>query len=458
MAIDRTSSHGEWSSRTAFILAATGSAVGLGNIWKFPYITGENGGGAFVLIYILCVMFIGIPIMLAEVYLGKRGRLNPIASIKYISEKENRSKNWKIIGLIGILAGILILSYYSVIAGWTMAYATRAAFGVINNIDAVGATSMFNDFVSDPERLLAWHTIFSIMTAIVVSKGVKSGLESAVIRLMPALLVLLLALVIFSAIEGDFLSGVKFMLYPDFSQVTWKTILIAMGQAFFSLSLGMGALMVYGSYLSKEISIPQTCVIVASLDTLVALLAGLAIFPIVISSGLEMTQGPGLIFQTLTVAFGAMPGGQLFGTLFFILLIFAAWTSSISLIEPMIIWMIEKYNLTRIQAATISSGLAWLLGIGTIISFNVGSEIKIFDMNIFQTLDYLTSNILLPLGGIMITIYVSWFISKESIDKELNIKSSILRFIWYLSARFVAPIAVVLVMLNALGFSIDSVL
>ena len=458
MAINRTSSHGEWSSRTAFILAATGSAVGLGNIWKFPYITGENGGGAFVLIYILCVLFIGIPIMLAEVYLGKRGRLNPIASIKYISEKENRSKNWRIIGLIGILAGILILSYYSVIAGWTMAYATRAAFGVINNIDAVGARLMFNDFVSDPERLLAWHTIFSIMTAIVVSKGVKSGLESAVIRLMPALLVLLLALVIFSAIEGDFLNGVKFMLYPDFSQVTWKTILIAMGQAFFSLSLGMGALMVYGSYLSSDISIPQTCVIVASLDTLVALLAGLAIFPIVISSGLEMTQGPGLIFQTLTVAFGAMPGGQLFGTLFFILLIFAAWTSSISLIEPMIIWMIEKYNLTRIQAATISSGLAWLLGIGTIISFNIGSNIKIFNMNIFETLDYLTSNILLPLGGIMITIYVSWLISKESINKELNIKSNILRFIWYFSARFVAPIAVIMVMLNALGFSIDGVL
>ena len=275
---------------------------------------------------------------------------------------------------------------------------------------------------------------------------------------MPALLVLLLALVIFSAIGGDFVSGVKFMLYPDFSQVTWKTILIAMGQAFFSLSLGMGALMVYGSYLSSDISIPQTCVIVASLDTLVALLAGLAIFPIVISSGLEMTQGPGLIFQTLTVAFGAMPGGQLFGTLFFILLIFAAWTSSISLIEPMIIWMIEKYNLTRIQAATISSGLAWLLGIGTIISFNVGSEIKIFNMNIFETLDYLTSNILLPLGGIMITIYVSWLISKESINKELNIKSNILRYIWYFSARFIAPIAVIMVMLNALGFSIDGVL
>ena len=455
MAINRTSSHGEWSSRTAFILAATGSAVGLGNIWKFPYITGENGGGAFVLIYILCVIFIGIPIMLAEVYLGKRGRLNPIASIKYISEKENRSRNWQVIGLIGILAGILILSYYAVIAGWTMAYSVRTAFGTLNNIDALGAATIFENLISDPERLLAWHTIFMIITVVVVAKGVKSGLESAVIRLMPALLVLLLALVIFSSIEGEFYDGLRFMLYPDFSQVTWKTVLIAMGQAFFSLSLGMGALMVYGSYLSSEISIPQTCVIVALLDTIVALLAGLAIFPIVLSSGLEMTQGPGLIFQTLTVAFAAMPGGQLFGTLFFILLIFAAWTSSISLIEPMIIWLIEKYNITRIRAAIIAATFAWIIGIGTILSFNIGAEIKIFNMTIFELLDYLTSNILLPMGGIMITIFVGWLVAKENIDVELEIKSNILRFIWYFSARIVAPIAVIFVMLNALGLNLN---
>tara|TARA_Y100001936_G_scaffold250804_1_gene304655 strand:+ start:214 stop:1590 length:1377 start_codon:yes stop_codon:yes gene_type:complete len=455
MAINRTSSHGEWSSRTAFILAAAGSAVGLGNIWKFPYITGENGGGAFVIIYIMCVILIGIPIMLAEVYLGKRGRLNPIASIRYISERENRSKNWQIIGLIGILAGILILSYYSVIAGWTMAYASRTAFGVLNNIDAAGAAVIFENFIADPERLLAWHTIFCIITALVVSRGVKSGLENAVVRLMPALLVLLVALVFYSAIEGDFANGIKFMLYPDFSQVTGKTILIAMGQAFFSLSLGMGALMVYGSYLSSDVSIPKTCVIVASLDTLVALLAGLAIFPIVISSGLEMTQGPGLIFQTLTVAFGAMPGGQLFGTLFFILLIVAAWTSSISLIEPMIIWLIEKYNVTRIQAAIFSAAIAWFIGIGTIISFNVGSDIKIFGLNIFDFLDYLTSNILLPMGGILITIYVSWLLSKEKVDSELKIKSRILRVLWYFSARVIAPIAVIFVMLNAIGINFD---
>ena len=456
MAINRTSSHGEWSSRTAFILAAAGSAVGLGNIWKFPYITGENGGGAFVIIYIMCVILIGIPIMLAEVYLGKRGRLNPIASIRYISERENRSKNWQIIGLIGILAGILILSYYSVIAGWTMAYASRTAFGVLNNIDAAGAAVIFENFIADPERLLAWHTIFCIITALVVSRGVKSGLENAVVRLMPALLVLLVALVFYSAIEGDFANGIKFMLYPDFSQVTGKTILIAMGQAFFSLSLGMGALMVYGSYLSSDVSIPKTCVIVASLDTLVALLAGLAIFPIVISSGLEMTQGPGLIFQTLTVAFGAMPGGQLFGTLFFILLIVAAWTSSISLIEPMIIWLIEKYNVTRIQAAIFSATIAWFIGIGTIISFNIGSDIKIFGLNIFDFLDYLTSNILLPMGGILITIYVSWLLSKEKVDSELKIKSGVLKAAWYFSARIIAPIAVILVMLNAIGINFDT--
>ena len=263
----------------------------------------------------------------------------------------------------------------------------------------------------------------------------------------------MLALVFFSAVEGDFVNGVKFMLYPDFSQVTWKTVLIAMGQAFFSLSLGMGALMVYGSYLSSEISIPKTCVIVASLDTMVALLAGLAIFPIVISSGLEMTRS---YFQTLTVAFGLMPGdGELFGTLFFILLIVAAWTSSISLIEPMIIWLIEKYNISRIQAAIFSAALAWFIGIGTIISFNIGSDIKIFGLNIFESLDYLTSNILLPMGGILITIYVSWFLSKEKVNSELKINSNILRMLWYFSARVIAPIAVIFVMLNALGININ---
>tara|TARA_Y100000590_G_scaffold417154_1_gene516600 strand:- start:2425 stop:3798 length:1374 start_codon:yes stop_codon:yes gene_type:complete len=454
MVIDRTSSHGEWSSRTAFILAATGSAVGLGNIWKFPYITGENGGGAFIIIYLLAVIFIALPIMISEIYLGKKGKLNPVGSILYIAHNEGRSDHWKVIGFMGIIAGLLILSYYSVIAGWTMAYATRTAFGVLNNIDADGAKLLFENFISDPERLLAWHTLFSIITCLVVSRGVRSGLESAVTRLMPALLILLIALVFYSAIEGKFIDGLKFMLLPNFDLINWNTILIAMGQAFFSLSLGMGALLIYGSYISSDTKLGSTTVIIASLDTLVALLAGLAIFPIVLSSGLEMTQGPGLIFQTLTVAFGQMPGGQLFGTLFFILLIFAAWTSAISLVEPFITWLIEKYKVTRIKASIIAIFIAWLIGVGTVISFNIGKNFTIFDMTIFQFLDYLTTNLLLPLGGILISIFVGWFVSRETINEDNLISSRFLKFIWSLSIKFIAPMAVFFIMLNAIGINI----
>ena len=385
-----SSSRDEWSSKTAFILAAAGSAVGLGNIWKFPYITGENGGGAFVIIYILCVVAIALPIMISEVYLGKKGKSNPVQSLINISRSENVSKNWKIIGFIGIIAGLLILSYYSVIAGWTMAYTIRTASGVLNNIDVNDAANIFNNLISDPERLLSWHTIFCLITGFIVAKGVRSGIETAVLRLMPALLIMLFALVIYSAIEANFLQGLKFMLYPNFEIVTWNTVLIAMGQAFFSLSLGMGALLVYGSYMPENISVAKTTFIIASLDTLVALLAGLAIFPIVLSSGLEMSQGPGLIFQTLTVAFASMPGGQLFGTMFFVLLLFAAWTSAISLIEPFITYLMSKYNISRIRASFISISTSWVLGFGTIVSFNIGSNVKIFGLTIFEFIDYLT--------------------------------------------------------------------
>ncbi len=450
MAIERVSEHGQWSSRMAFILAASGSAVGLGNIWKFPYLVSENGGGAFVLIYILCVLFIGIPIMIAEVYLGKKGRLNPIASIEYISEKENASKNWRIIGIIGIISGILILSYYSVIGGWTIAYTVRTAFGTMNNIDSQEAFDIFNSLISDPEKLLAWHTIFIIITLFVVCRGVKSGLEKAVLMMMPALFILLIALLLYSIIIGDFFSGIKFMFYPDFSKVTWQTVLVAMGQAFFSLSLGMGALLVYGSYLPSETSIPKTCVIVAFIDTIVAIIAGIVIFPIVISNGLEMDQGPGLVFQTLTIAFGVMPGGQLVGTLFFALLIFAAWTSSISLIEPMVIWMIEKYNVTRLKSSLIAGSLSWLLGIGTIFSFNILAKEKIFNMTFFEFIDYITSNILLPIGGILIVIYFSWIISKDKVESELNIKSRFYKFIFNILSKIIAPLAIICIMYNVL--------
>ena len=320
----RKSIHGEWSGRLAFILAATGSAVGLGTIWKFPYITGENGGGTFVLVYLFCIALIGIPIMIAEVMLGRRGRQSPVNTMEYLAAEEKRSDSWILLGWLGIVAGFLILSFYSVIAGWAMSYVFRTASGMFIGATADGVNSIFNSLVADPERLLAWHTIFMVMTMTVVARGVKNGLEKAVTFLMPILFGLLVLIVGYATTTGHFMQGFDFMFTPG--EITGKAVLIAMGHAFFTLSLGMGAIMVYGSYLPKNTSITQAVVVIALADTAVALLAGLAIFPIVFANGLEPDKGPGLIFQTLPIAFGHMEGGTLIGMLFFVLLVFAAWT------------------------------------------------------------------------------------------------------------------------------------
>ena len=344
--------HGQWSNRWAFILAATGSAVGLGNIWKFPYIAGEYGGGAFVLIYLFCVALIGIPIMMAEVMLGRRGRQSPINTMRTLAKEEGRHGIWSWIGWMGVLAGFLILSYYSVIAGWALAYVFRVGSGMLQAADSAGIQNIFTELVSDPEKLLAWHTMFLVMTMVVVARGVKQGLEKAVRFLMPLLLILLLILVGYAMNTGHFGDAVDFLFKPDFSKLTGGAILTAMGHAFFTLSLGMGAIMIYGSYLPENTSIARTSIIISVADTLVALLAGLAIFPIVFSFP-ELTPGagPGLIFQTLPLAFANMPGGLIFGTLFFILIVVAAWTSSISLIEPAVAWLIENRGMTRVKAA-----------------------------------------------------------------------------------------------------------
>ena len=342
--------HGEWSSRWAFVLAATGSAVGLGNIWKFPYITGENGGGAFVLVYLISIGLIGIPIMMAEVMLGRRGRLSPINTMRKLAKAGGHSRHWQWLGWAGVLTGFLILSYYSVIAGWALSYTTRAALGEFTGADAGVIKNMFTDFISSPLALLGWHTLFMVMTMFIVSRGVRGGLEKAVKLLMPALFILLVLLVGYAVNTGAFARGVEFLFYPDFGSIGWNGILIAMGHAFFTLSLGMGSIMVYGSYLPKNISIAKTTFLIAGADTLVALMAGLVIFPIVFANELHAGSGPGLIFQTLPIAFGQMWGGLFFGTLFFILLVFAAWTSAISLIEPAVAWLVENHNMTRRKA------------------------------------------------------------------------------------------------------------
>lgn len=450
MTEQRTSMHGQWSSRWVFILAATGSAVGLGNIWKFPYIAGENGGGAFVLIYLVCVAAIGIPIMMAEVMLGRRGRQSPINTMRVLAEESKQNPAWQLLGWSGMLAGFIIISYYSVIAGWALAYVFRAGAGVFEGVTADGINSIFSDLVSDPERLLAWHTIFMVMTMTVVARGVSSGLEKAVRFLMPMLLILLLLLVGYAWNSGDFSAGLKFLFEPDFSKISKEGILTAMGHAFFTLSLGMGAIMIYGSYLPANTSIAKTSIIISVADTVVALLAGMAIFPLVFANGLEPGAGPGLIFKTLPLAFGHMDGGTLFGTMFFILLVFAAWTSAISLIEPLVAWLVENKGVNRIWAAVVSGIGAWLLGVGTLLSFNKWSDVKWFDKTIFDLLDYLTANIMLPLGGFFIALFAAWIMKREMSKDELAIKDNNMFELWYFLVRYVTPVAVVVVFLKAI--------
>ena len=452
MASERKSIHGQWSSRLVFILAATGSAVGLGNIWKFPYITGENGGGTFVLVYLLCIVLIGVPIMIAEIMLGRRGRQSPINTMKTLAEEESRNKHWAWLGWMGMIAGFLILSYYSVIAGWAMSYVFRTGSGMFVGANADVVNSIFGDLVADPEKLLAWHTIFIVMSTIVVARGVKNGLETAVRYLMPSLFVLLLMIVAYAMTTGYFMEGVRFLFTPG--EITQEGVLTAMGHAFFTLSLGLGAIMVYGSYLPKDISIVQTAMFIAAADTVVALLAGLAIFPIVFANGLEPGAGPGLIFKTLPIAFGQMEAGTLVGTSFFILLSFAAWTSAISLIEPAVAWLVENKRMNRLYAAIWVGIATWILGLGTVFSFNIWSDktwsipYLFKDFNFFDTLDYLTSNIMLPLGGLFIAIFSVWCLRSEASRDELNTDERIYK-IWQFLLRFVTPVAVIIVFLKA---------
>jgi len=445
-----TSIHGMWSTRLAFILAATGSAVGLGNVWRFPYTAGEYGGGAFVLVYLLCVGAIGIPIMMAEIMLGRRGRQSPINTMRTLAEREGKSRHWQLLGWMGIVSGFLILSFYSVIAGWTIAYAVRAGAGVFTGIDSAGSDGVFAALTGDAERMLAWHSIFMTLCVLVVARGVASGLEQAVRYLMPALFLLLVLMVFYAMGTGSFAQGASYLFAPAFEKLSGAAVLSAMGQAFFSLSLGMGAIMIYGSYLHSHASIAGTTLIIAGLDTLVAILAGMAIFPIVFANGLQPELGPGLVFKVLPIAFGQMPGGTVFGTLFFLLLIFAAWTSAISLLEPIVAWLVENLSFSRMRASILAGVGAWLLGIACLLSLNHWAGIPFASLGFLDLFDVLTANVLLPLGGFFIAVFAGWVLPRKVSEDELAMGKGLAYPLWRFLVRYVAPLAVFLVFLNQL--------
>jgi NSS family neurotransmitter:Na+ symporter len=432
-------SHGAWIGKWTFILAATGSAVGLGNIWGFPYKAGTNGGGAFVLIYLGCILIIGLPIMISEIIIGRKAGNSPINAMKNVALESKKSSMWQVVGWSGIFAGILILSFYSVIAGICLNYIFISA----TSSGTISSPDQFSSVISSPVNLIIWHTIFMVMTALIVSAGIKDGIGRMVKILMPMLGFLMIFMVIYSMINGDFTKALSFLFAPDFSDVTSDTLLQAMGQAFFSLSLGMGSIMAYGAYMPKDQQVVSSSFTVASLDTLIAMLAGLAIFPIIFAFNLEPNSGPGLVFVSMLSAFNQMQFGQLIGPLFFILLSVAALSSSISLLEPGVAYLSEEGILSRKRSAEIISFFIWVLGIGSVLSFNIWSDVDIIlGKNFLDSMDLIANQILLPLGGMLIAIFVGWFMKESLIKDEIGNTNNALYLIWRFFVKFVAPLCV----------------
>ncbi len=447
MAEQTVSTAQTWTHRWTFVLAAAGSAIGLGNIWKFPYITGENGGGAFVLTYLLCIAIVGVPIMIAETALGRHGRHSPIISMRELARESGAGRWWGGVSWMGALTGFLILSFYSVVAGWAIVYTIEMFSGNFQGMTPAEVGGNFDALLADPVKLTLWHAVFMLLTGLVIARGIHKGLESGVRLMMPALLLLLLGVLGYSATaSGHFMEGVNFLFAFHPEELSWDAVLAAMGHAFFTLSLGMCAIMAYGAYMPKKASIARTVGAVAVLDTGIALVAGLAIFPLVFANGMEPGAGPGLLFVTLTSAFASLPGGQFVGGAFFLLVVLAALSSSISLVEPSVAWLVERFSMSRVAASLLYCSLVFIFGLGTVLSFNEwsGEEYQVAGMTFFEVTDYITANITLPLGGLLIAVFAGWVMKRSYIMKELNLSLGWFN-LWRALCRVVAPLCVLVV-------------
>ncbi len=435
-----------WSSRITFLFATIGCAVGLGNLWRFPYIAGENGGGAFVLVYLGFVLMAGIPLIMAELAIARRGRSNPVATTAAISQQESGHRRWQLIGWLSILAPLLGLSFYGVVAGWSLEYLLLAASDRFAGISPGQAAALFDGVLDSPGRMLFWFSLVTVSVAAVVGSGVRRGIEAASNVMMPALFILLLGLAGYACTVGDAGAAASFLFKPDFSSLTAQGVLMAFGQCLFSLAVGTGAMLAYGAYLPPETSIPGAAWIIGLADTAAAILAGMLIFAIVFSSGLDPAEGPGLLFVTLPVAFSAMPGGQLFGSLFFLLVFFAAYTSGLGMMEPFVSWLEDRPRWNRRRAAMLTAAVVWLLGLAAVFSFNLWKNFTPLDMipqmqgrTVFSILDYLVSNLILPINALMIALIAGWAIASARMREDIGIQSDMSWAVWQFSVRFLAP-------------------
>lgn len=444
-----------FGSKLGVILASAGSAVGLGNIWRFPFETGNHGGAAFILIYLGCVLFFGIPIMVAEFSIGRHSRANTAGAYQKLAP----GTHWRWVGRMGVLAGFLILGYYSVVAGWTLEYIVQAGMNAFAGQSANDFIASFNGFVSHPWRPALWMVVFMLMTHFIIVKGVEKGIEKSAKIMMPMLFLLLTVLAVCSVSLPGAGAGIEFLLKPDFSKVDGNVLLGAMGQAFFSLSLGMGCLCTYASYFRNDTNLPKTALNVGWIDTMVAILAGFIIFPAAFSVGIQPDAGPSLLFITLPnvfqQAFGNLPWlAVILSIMFYVLLALAALTSTISLHEVVTAYLHEEFNLTRGRAAKLVTAGCTFLGVLCSLSLGVGKELTVFGLTLFDLFDFLTAKIMLPLGGFFIAIFTGWYLDKRIVWEEVSNNGTLPKVvyrIWLFLLKYIAPIGIGFIFINELG-------
>jgi NSS family neurotransmitter:Na+ symporter len=443
-----------WGSRLGFVLAAAGSAIGLGNIWKFPYITGENGGGAFVLVYLLCVFLVGLPVMVAEILIGRTTQSSPVRAFRKLA---GEGSNWISMGWLGVASAFVILSYYSIVAGWSLHYTYLSLTGNIVTLDPAEFEPLFGSVFASPTLNLGWHTVFIVLTMAVVLGGVSKGVERWSRILMPLLLTMMLILLVKGATLSGFGEAVDFMFGFRTDKLTAAGALEALGHAFFSLSLGMGAMLTYGSYLRKDDDIMSASIIITVLDTGIAIAASMILFPILFTQSMQAAQGPGLVFISIPMAFAQMPGGGFLAPIFFGLLVFAALTSAISMLEVVTSSFIDGKNWTRKKATLLAGGLIFVVGIPSALSGGTalfGTNIEnVIGMNWFDSFDYLATNWMLPLGGLGIAIYTAWRMDEAIRHDHFLAGTKLQTFYkaWLLLLKFLVPVCIVLVFLHAIG-------
>lgn len=444
-----------FGSKLGVILASAGSAVGLGNIWRFPFETGNHGGAAFILIYLGCVLFFGIPIMVAEFSIGRHSRANTAGAYQKLAP----GTHWRWVGRMGVLAGFLILGYYSVVAGWTLEYIVQAGTNAFAGQSANDFIASFNGFIAHPWRPALWMVVFMLMTHFIIVKGVEKGIEKSAKIMMPMLFLLLIVLAVCSVSLPGARAGIEFLLKPDFSKVNGNVLLGAMGQAFFSLSLGMGCLCTYASYFRNDTNLPKTALNVGWIDTMVAILAGFIIFPAAFSVGIQPDAGPSLLFIMLPnvfqQAFGNLPWlAVILSIMFYVLLALAALTSTISLHEVVTAYLHEEFNLTRGRAAKLVTAGCTFLGVLCSLSLGVGKELTVFGLTLFDLFDFLTAKIMLPLGGFFIAIFTGWYLDKRIVWEEVSNNGTLPKVvyrIWLFLLKYIAPIGIGFIFINELG-------